>query len=276
MSAGGSLQSLARDEFLAIVTQCMKLCLKEEARLLLSVCLPELPELGSTWWREWRPVFMFVEALVDKLGRHDATELSDAASEFVKQVLQRTSRFLAFSRPKQPNSWAQHDVRRNNAICRGSCEPCRAVKTFLESKTQTVGRFSYKEEFRKHIEYSFNDRGDFKFETEKTRSPYTLVIYKTNNAFAKKLQRWKTDVHDLWRMLLRMNIASFTKALLGDVLEVAGLRNALGEAGAMEGVVLSSPETLQPMSASAQNRGLSTSTSGTKMKISAVIDLTEE
>ena len=141
--------------------------------------------------------------------------------------------------------------------------------------TQAVGRFSYAEKTRKHLEFSVDNYQDFKFDTEKSRTPYTLVIQKTNNEYTRSLQQWKGEVNDMRTQLNGMRTQSWFDILGGDVMQVAGLDNALVAAGAAEAVGLRHTQPLQHTSASTQNRVLPPPIVGTKRKAN-IIDLTED
>lgn len=130
--------------------------------------------------------------------------------------------------------------------------------------TQPDGRFSYANNVRQHIEYSFNNRQDFHFDTEKFKIPYTLVIRKTNNEYTRMLQNWKSEKGDMRTQLDGMRTQFMFDVLGGDVLQVA--------AGVVEGV---GAQSLQPMSASIQNRAPPAPVVGMKRKAD-VVDLTED
>ncbi|KAJ4364668.1 hypothetical protein N0V83_009265 [Neocucurbitaria cava] len=259
-------------EFLEIIDRCMKLGLEAKAHNLLREGLPKLPAPEFSFWSKWQRVYVFNREMVDLLQSHNNAQLNSAASPFITNILRTSSSFLASSLPKEPGDWARPHVRRDSC----GCDPCRAVQAFLMNPTQSIGRFSYAEKIRSHLKYSFDDGHDFIFDTEKGKSPYTLVIRKTNRQYIRLLQQWKSDVNSMRIQLNAMRTQFMRNLLGGDVLQVAGLDDALVAGGAPEGVGANSSQPLQPSSASTQNRAPLTPAVGTKRKASYIVDLTED
>ncbi|CBX98629.1 predicted protein [Plenodomus lingam JN3] len=152
--------------------------------------------------------------------------------------------------------------------------PPVAIPTFIErlftfnrhSPVTGLDRtFPVQDPTRKHIQYSFNDPNDFKFETQMGRLPHTLVIHKTNNQYMRALQESNKEIDALHTQLQSMRSEFLETILGGNVVTIArvgksGLMGAAtgtaAEAGA-EGTGQPPPpashQPLQPLSASAVN-----------------------
>jgi hypothetical protein len=223
----------------------MQLDLKTEAQMLLSVCLPNLSRATTTttgsFWSMWSQLFELVRLLTPVLKRHSRSTTNDIAASYITTLLKESAKYLATSRPQEPHNWSRPNVRHGSC----NCEACRGVQTFLTNPRLVEGRFSYAEKTRKHLEDSFNHRQDFVFTTEKHKPPYTLVIRKTKNEYARLLQRWEADVADMRKQPANMRDEFLFDLLGGDIVEVAGLKTALittGTSGDMR-------ESAQPLQA---------------------------
>ncbi len=245
------------NELFCILNDCVKLELKEEASKVLKTGLPNLLTLQPNFWGQWKAMFYFTQDLIMAVQAHDDEHLNEICKPFITHVLQQSSRFLASSRPQKPRNWSRPQKVRPSyssqplKIC--TCEPCRAAKLFLINPTQRVGRFSYAKQLRSHMEYECFDSTDFKFETDKSRSPHTLVVYKTDNKYTRDLANWHADVKEMRSKQVEMRSEFLTGVLGSDAAAIAGLDNALVAAGTAEGVQMG-PQALQPTSANAQNR----------------------
>ncbi|KAI8943029.1 hypothetical protein NX059_001065 [Plenodomus lindquistii] len=260
-------------EVVEIIDQSMKLNLADEAVQLLSQCLPTLPPAHDNMWAKWRDVFLFIRTVVELLQKHNHAPLTACVSQWVAEAIHAAWTYITCTRPLQPRDWTRPHVR--HGTC--SCEPCLAVKHFLMNPAQPSGRFSYSEKIRRHIEYSFNRREDFKFETEKGRSPYTLVIHKTNNQYTRELQESNNEIAELQRQVQGMKSGWLDTMLGGDVIEIArvgpagaSLARAAGDTGNHQ------LPPLQPLSASRQNSTTVRSIPKSPVRKSHIIDLTEE
>jgi hypothetical protein len=261
------------NEFIDIVERCMSMGLKSEADELFAMGLPHLPPNGSNFWTGWQSVMVFIDLIIVYLLPYDDPALNNTASSFITKAIKSSASYLANNRPKPPADWSRPKSSRYPC----ACGPCNKVQSFLVNPMQHVGRFSYAERTRRHLEEKVGTQ-DCKLETERgpSGSSHTLVVYKTNNEYTRTLQKWKSEVADLRKKLVHLRSDSVTRLLGGDIEEVSGLDNALVAAGSAEGVAGVAQRALQPATASAQNIAHPLpSTAGVKRK-AHVIDLTED
>ncbi len=244
-------------EFFGILNESMKLGLKDEASRLLRTGLPNPIRLHSSFWSNWKVMYIFIRDLVKALQTHRDKQLNEVGKPFIVHVLQNSSKFLANSRPQKPQTWSRpHRPRPSYSpappkVC--NCIPCNNAKSFLINPTQRVGRFSFAVKIRAHIQHECFDHREFKYETDRTRSPHTLVVYKTDNEYTRDLANWHEDVRQMRSKQAEMRTEFLAVGLEGDAVEIAGLNNELMAAGTAEGVQMG-PQALQPTSANAQNR----------------------
>lgn len=257
---------------LQIVKRCMALELKSEARDLLKAGLVDLPLVHTPFWAKWRSVMTFTKSLLELIKPSEVPEIHQIVSGFTLAAIQKASQYLASSRPQPPRDWSRPNAKRDNC----TCQPCIKLKTFLMNPTHQVCRFSYPEKVRKHLERdTFDNKQDFIFDTERGRSPYTLVVTKTTNEYSRMLQAWNNDITDLRRQLGQMRNGFVHELLGGDILVQSGLEAELLRCGTAEHMGVQHPQALQPLSASAQNRPALAPVAGTKRK-AHVVDLTED
>jgi hypothetical protein len=113
--------------------------------------------------------------------------------------------------PAKPTNWT-----RPTRGC--GCIHCKDLDAFLRSPNTQEFRCNSGVKPRAHLESMLiQDYGDFKFETDKRRSPHTLIITKTT------LNGQYTKEHQAWDQRVKMAVARMTelgveplKKLLGD------------------------------------------------------------
>ncbi|KAH7395257.1 hypothetical protein DE146DRAFT_697405 [Phaeosphaeria sp. MPI-PUGE-AT-0046c] len=251
----------AANEFIDLIHRCQTvLQLRDEAQSLFVSSLPKLPTSDPTFWANWRSLLVFIEAIMKLLHPEPDTLIYNTASSFITEAVQGLATHLATSRPQEPRNWSRPNTQRDKC----DCGPCADVKKFLLDPEQKTGRFSYAAQTRKHLQYTL-DYHDFKFDTEKSRSPHTLVIHKTKNEYGRKQREWDEDVRQFKHQLAGLRSVLMTELLGGDIVLKSGIDEALEAHGA-------GGRALQPASASVQNVG---AVAGSKRK-SDVIDLTED
>ncbi|KAF2178652.1 hypothetical protein K469DRAFT_675665 [Zopfia rhizophila CBS 207.26] len=250
-------------DFLAILQKALIMHLDNEALRLLRESLPDLPGTDSSFWAHWRPIFMFSEKLVASVEeRHHNSNVSATAASFIKTALQASAESLVGRRPIEPTDWKRTPQR----TC--TCAPCNSLNRFLVDRNQSVGRFAYAEKIRKHLRYSL-DYQDYKFDTEKGKSPYTLVIRKTNNEYRRLNERWNSEISAMRSQLRRLQDDIVKSSLSKDFGELVSLDQMLQTPGS-QGV-----QSLKPISAVAQNSRAIAAIAGVKRK-AEVVDLTED
>lgn len=252
------------EKWLEVLDHSMALELRSEALDLVKNALPNLPTYDSPFWKEWRGLHTFIENLAVILKRYSNSDLEDASRSFIKYALCTAAHALVESHSIKPKDW----IRSNKKTDCCDCGPCRSLKEFFANPNEIVGFFKYAEKTRKHLQYSL-DLEDFKFATERNKSPFTLIIRKTNNEYTRLSNEWKSSVSEMKDRIERV-YADFLKTLLGD-----DFATELPET-VREGLNLGDSAPLQPVRASKQNRrGGTRSVAGVKRK-SEVVDLTED
>lgn len=264
------LESIRADELLGIVECYMKLELTHEAAQLLGASLPDVPDGTSGLWEKWRLMFHFLSSLATFLSRYKDSELRNSATPFITSLLHTAAEHTAHTRPQEPLNWARAESKGyGHEKC--TCEPCNALRMFLFNPNESVGRFSYNKSIRSHLEYKL-DRQDYKFDTDKSRSPHTLVVTKTNNKYHRDLQQWNYTITGMRRELEDLN--TLLEPLGINATETADLDAQLINAGTAEGVV----QVAQPSdtaSALPGNVAAPQQVAGVKRK-AIVVDLTED
>jgi hypothetical protein len=244
-------------EYLEIFDHVMTLGLHSEALALIDNTLPDLPGFNSPFWKEWRTLFTFIERVASSLGRHPNSSMSNASRTFICSALRTSAYSLAKARPTEPKDWKRLSGKVDNC----NCEPCISLDKFLADRHKAVGRFSYAEKTREHLQYSLNYE-DFKFDTERGQKPYTLVVRKTKNTFSRLDAKWKKDVIEMESRIRRLH-TGFVKRLLGQ--ELAALTEIICK-GRDPGAWALQPELLQPIPATTQNTRAAGPIAGVKRK----------
>jgi len=107
--------------------------------------------------------------------------------QWLQDVRARLVRVTA-AEPKPPADWT-----RPSAVACG-CRHCGQLSAFLKDSTAEVGRISAREEDRLHLIREISrHRCDVTHQLEKFRSPYTLVLTKTQESFERALRRYQLD-----------------------------------------------------------------------------------
>ncbi len=90
--------------------------------------------------------------------------------------------------PEPPADWTRPSV----VSCR--CEYCARLSAFLKDPTAEVGRIPAREDIRSHlIQVISGHRYDVTHKLEKLRSPFSLVLTKTQDSFNRTLKRYQLD-----------------------------------------------------------------------------------
>ncbi|KAF3009974.1 hypothetical protein E8E13_011285 [Curvularia kusanoi] len=272
-------------ELIAIVGCYMDLGLEQAGAQLLSSSLPDVPDATDSLWEHWQSSNRLITTLAELLTPYVHTGLPEKATPFITSLLHTIAAYYASSRPSEPATWAQGNVRgrRYGYSKHGSsdrdkgedgrcnCGPCQGLQKFLENPTQRVGRFSYAKETRRHLESQI-DSYDFEVKTEKGKSPHTLVLTKTHNRSRRELSEWKSTIAKL-----RQQFQAFDLLLqpIGiSATDAADLDAQLIAAGSSDGV-LQAGGPLKSLSSGKQNSAARGRVAGVKRK-SDVIDLTED
>jgi hypothetical protein len=251
-------------EYLEILDHLITLDLHSEALFLINNTLPDPPGPSSPFWKEWRSLFTFIEKFASILERHHNSDMNNASQTFIGSALRTSAYSLAEARPTEPKDWRRMSGKSGNC----DCAPCLSLVQFLADPHRDVGRFSYAERTRKHLQNQLNSR-DFEFDTECSRIPYTLVVEKTNNEYFRLATKWKDGATEMGLRIRQLG-TGFLKSLLGE--ELAALTEVIGEGGSSKAQA-SQSRSLQPKPASTQNSHAPDPVAGVKRK-AEVIDLT--
>ncbi|KAH7092044.1 hypothetical protein FB567DRAFT_588356 [Paraphoma chrysanthemicola] len=203
------------------------------------------------------------------LQRHNDKELNKSGADYTKALIRTAASYFHASRPQEPRDWSRPHAYRTRSC---GCGPCQDVQAWLLDPTKETERFAYAEKTRKHLQYSFNHQSDFKFDTERMRTPYSLVIRKTRNGHARMLEQWLKNVADMRGRLAEMRNGFVFDLLGGDIVIVAGLNGP----GSTARVAEPTPNrALMQSSPSALNSAGPRPVAGFKRK-AEVIDLSED
>lgn len=92
-------------------------------------------------------------------------------------------------RPEPPGDW----TRPANGKC--SCQSCGQLGAFLADPANGVGRISAREDLRRHVIQQIEHcQFDVTTTLERTRSPFTLVLTKTNGSFGRSVQQYEKNL----------------------------------------------------------------------------------
>lgn len=155
-----------------------------------------------------RPIgvpWFFLKSLAELLQTYNDTGLNEVASNFIREAFRGVAAHFASSRPKEPRDWSRPNAQLNT-YGRSQCGPCQEVKKFLVNPVHRVASFSYPERIRKHIQTSLNNL-DFRFETERSGLPYTLIVSKTTNEYMRTLEQWKTEIAKFRVEIIKLGVA---------------------------------------------------------------------
>ena len=90
--------------------------------------------------------------------------------------------------PEPPADWTRPSV----VSCR--CEYCARLSEFLQDPNSEVGRIPARQDIRSHlIQQISKQRFDLTHELEKLKSPFSLVLTKTQDSFNRTLKRYQLD-----------------------------------------------------------------------------------
>lgn len=104
------------------------------------------------------------------------------------ETVRRTLKSLTATAPSRPTNWG----RPAEVDCQ--CQFCAQLNAFLSDSADQVGRISAREDYRQHLITNINrHQCDVTHTLDRTRSPYTLVLTKTNGTFDRTLKRFRTN-----------------------------------------------------------------------------------
>lgn len=117
------------------------------------------------------------------------------------------------SEPVRPQTWE-----RDPAKC--ECKHCKLyLNHFLRDPYERWGSFSFNEKQRKHFEqiiYYQSLPNDYTSKTIRTRTPYTLLIGKTENSWRREWDAWAKRSRTAGEKLKQLDSSMDLKNILGD------------------------------------------------------------
>ncbi|KAK8112876.1 hypothetical protein PG984_013402 [Apiospora sp. TS-2023a] len=294
--------------FMHLVRKCMLHGLWDEADKLTDICCSSVAEAHK------RPVLLepargfsrgynynvsyvphkwaekFLSDVVDTIhqsGRPAPASLKPFFESLVRHyVLAEIGPF-----PKKPVGWGhkRRECPGNSYVmgddrCRTS-GPCKELNDFLESRTEQTHRFSMAARLREHIQHRLPAE-HFHYQTVKDGTPHTLVVTKLGTEYQADFDQHMKDISNLEKRLL-----AFRKPCVGDALgselyaELVLINNIRKPPGNNpdERVPLVHTQTGPAPSVLAQGSGNKRPASasfyqpsGSKMRISSIVDLTED
>jgi hypothetical protein len=253
------------ERFLTLLRQTVALSFKNEAIGFITVALPELPHSNVDFWGNYKSILGFTKSLIEVVEQYKDRDIEAKAADFIRTVLSHIFTYWAGHRPVEPKTWKRAPPKNN---CQ--CEPCRRLTDFLVSSTQENCRFTYAEHIRRHLQERVPNAADYVFDTEKTRSPYTLVVRKTKKGYQRLLKAWATD-----GLAIEQYFKSLQKPYLGVLLgpDYLNLLSVTGRRAVRQPAQAESP--LQPVSAPTQNIRDVPPIIGVKRKaVDNIVDLT--
>ncbi|KAF1962105.1 hypothetical protein CC80DRAFT_487643 [Byssothecium circinans] len=192
-----------------VLKQTISMGLYTEATRLLEHGLPDLPNDGSNAWSEWKRLFSFIEKLFDAFKVAGTGTHQQTTQAFILPSLTRAAQWLSPRRPIEPRDWS----RTTNHVC--SQPACQELRRFLHNPRETVGRFKYANYVHEHLKSALGYR-HYKFEVERGRYPYTLVVYKTKSEWEAQEAQWQADVKQMRDVVTRLKGHKHCKNVLGD------------------------------------------------------------
>ncbi|KAH8668890.1 hypothetical protein BX600DRAFT_435403 [Xylariales sp. PMI_506] len=231
-------QNLHWGQFVKLLAACLQSGLDEEAMNLLQSTgdLIATEKDSSRLSGSVGILYILVAPVVDLLERQSSNlHAHPAARTFVESIIRRVilPRFPVY--PPAPRGWAHHPVKCYDSKPGGSgCEVCVELNRFLVSETEKVGRFARNQNQRKHIE-SVLTTNFYKFETDKSRSPHTLIVTKRGTEYQTAVKQYKTLVEDVEKDVIPLRRDFIQKALGDDAYqELIMLAKVQGSKGSAE------------------------------------------
>lgn len=201
-------QESNRERFLDLINKTLFLGLVDLALRLVAESHNNLSGTGGGSNINPQLTFKLLESLFFSLERYKIYS-SESLKPFFENLIQRCLQTLP-SPPTKPRGWA-HKPRQCSDR---NCADCSSLSNFLVSPDQQVWRFTAAEKRRKHID-SLLPYNLFKCDTDRSRSPYTLVVTKLGQEYAEEMSQYSRKVKDFEQMLAPLR-HKYIKELLGD------------------------------------------------------------
>jgi hypothetical protein len=189
--------------------KCLSLGLTSELDQIISKILTESHAVPVELFDQ--VILPFFKILVKFLVKQEAQLTEPRFRLLFQQGLAIYKDRYVMHEPTKPTDWT-----RSARGC--GCNDCNELDSFLRSPILQTGRFSRVQKMRKHLEQRLSyDYKDYKFDTDKSKSPHTLVIKKTRNItqFTRDHDEWKRRGKWAIQNIQSMGVEPLRK-LLGD------------------------------------------------------------
>jgi hypothetical protein len=193
-----------------VVSYTWSMALQTQALLLLDSI--SIPPDHDCFRNGYKTVSQFLKQLAD-LSYHSQDEpLTTSAKRLIEGFLDNMRTETNKKQPIRPTNWSRKPVKCTDGRCGGECT---ILNKFLQDGRQASYRFKTAEHNRKHIQYAL-PYGEYRFETDRDHgTPFTLIVTKTTEGFAKELRNWESEVKER-RQCLGSLQSDFMKAMLGE------------------------------------------------------------
>jgi hypothetical protein len=167
----------------ALLCRCHTMDLVSELQQITSKIIEESKFCNTTMFEN---VFLpFLKTLKSLIIERQINVNGSPFQELFQQLLRTYVNQYVQKKPTQPRDWTREKVQ-----C-PSCQDCVALNKFLSDPMQEEGRFSFAQARREHLKRTVESKHrGFGFLTDTGGSPYTLVIFKTNNQYQSNLHAW--------------------------------------------------------------------------------------
>jgi hypothetical protein len=212
MGVSETVEKLIKDSqnMADILCMCVALGLDSEADQIISKVLVETHNIPAEHYD------VVVLGFLKKVLVHLSDQETDLTNPRFQLLFQHglaiyIDRFVR-PEPARPTNWT-----RTAQGC--GCLHCKDLDKFLCSPNEQEFRCNNGVKPRQHLEkiLSHRDLGDFKFETDKRRSPHTLIITKTtrNGEYARAHEQWDQRGKAAVARMKALGVKTLKK-LLGD------------------------------------------------------------
>lgn len=190
-----------------LLQDCISENLETEAKTILENVVSEAERINTSDFHTM--LLPFLKEVVLVLQAQGIPLTDNRFQSLHQSVINSYIKRYVGMEPAPPPNWT-----RLPAGC--GCADCARLDQFLVSPTEPVGRFPMAEKRRKHLHYQLESQGgDYTQDTERTRSPYTLVVTRTNKSYNEALYKWQSRREEARSDIMAIGDENLG-ALLGD------------------------------------------------------------
>ncbi|KAF2670494.1 hypothetical protein BT63DRAFT_424429 [Microthyrium microscopicum] len=184
----------------------------EEVNSLISACSFTVLSSSIIQGERLQRRIKFIRSLTRCLESEANHKTIPAALKVVVEVLEQIKTSYEQARPVSRKGWSMPTPTCGELSC-SALGPCRALKRFLASPTEQIGRFSCNARDRSHLG-SLLDKRLVRRQTDKSRVPHTLVVTKTTNHYDINIKAWRQKLDSLLQDLTPLR-GPLLESLLG-------------------------------------------------------------